>query len=708
MRHSAFIVLICAISAAAEGTQGFNAPSLAEQQSSLSGSRTGFRKSQNDEDTYSQGTDASQISLPTQGTALDAATRSKLRALKNNPHTTPQMLKSINNLLNNNPDGAHQRAAAAADLGYRQHGYANSNNPGLKNPKSGKGRIDPRRKRKSEARQKPKDGLRFESLRDATPIDLRSARQRASQTAAAGLSGHSAGPGAAAAAVQDSLRPLKLRQPAPRKVPATRRQPRRRQVQPSDTQTAPKPSVKDAWELIAAARRLLRSNKLPEAEKIARAAIALDNGNAMAHLILAQILLETGDFQAAVDAATVAVTLMPNNAEAYFIRALAYEQLGNEFLKLQNLEIAAAYDPPRFERFLKEDRYKDQIFDPAAGDSWDLFDSEPLQAQSAAPAPRGSFIKAFITFALVTTLGGLGVVLWRRRSVIGYDGNSVPWVPSLDINSPRLSEPLPESLEPDPEPAKPARHWKLRPGIRLAEKYKLIRPLSTDDAEIWRAQDTTLDRPAVVRRIFVGPDQSDQRLERQAAARKSATLHHPNVTDLFEILDLPSGLYVVYEYTPGLTVRQILDEKERLPIDQVRDILIPVCRALEHAHHRGVIHGGLSPERITVTKQGYIKVAQFATYFGSTDSPYFAPEVYDGHEAVAASDIYSLGVCCFEMLNGRLPEEGEKPGNQLLSSALNSDRRARLSSGRKFLSMLREEAASQREAQTGNDTDATA
>ncbi|MFA5028865.1 MAG: serine/threonine-protein kinase, partial [Candidatus Methylomirabilota bacterium] len=185
----------------------------------------------------------------------------------------------------------------------------------------------------------------------------------------------------------------------------------------------------------------------------------------------------------------------------------------------------------------------------------------------------------------------------------------------------------------------------------------------------------------------------DEGSRRHEEARSAAGLHHLNVVDMYEVLDLPTGLYVVYEYNPGKSLRHILQEKGKLSLVQVRDILIPVCKALEHAHHREIVHGGLSPERIHVTNQRYVQVSDFvlARTTGTGSEPYAAPEAKRG-EPRTVSDIYSMGMCFFEMLTGELPNQSAYEPDPVIApiieKALDLDYRSRLSSAREFLALL--------------------
>ncbi|MFH2204303.1 MAG: protein kinase [Elusimicrobiota bacterium] len=445
------------------------------------------------------------------------------------------------------------------------------------------------------------------------------------------------------------------------------------------------------------AEKLLRGNRLPEAEAAARSAMVGGTGDIKAVIILTQSLLEQKRFAEAVESATYATALAPHNADAFFLLALAHEQSGDKELRMQNLRIAAKLDPARFLRYLKYADSRD-LFD-AEGSSWKLLRDE--EAPAAATAQGGSGTNAL--FMILGALLGVAlmaaiVMLTRRRkdpkqTKLDAFGTVAKRLRSWTENVAPKQKTETKTTIISRTPLPPL---KLRRNMTIAEKYDLIRFMGYDGTvEIWKAQDQTLGRAALIKRLYAGSkaQPAEERARRLDEARAAAKLRHPNIVDLYEILDIASGLYIVYGYTPGKSVHSILEEVGEFPVGQVRDILIPVCRALEHAHHHGIAHGGLSPERIIVTNKGYIKVSDFvlARTTGEGAERYAAPEAKRG-ETTPISDIYSLGLCCYEMLTGELPHIGGREPDPrltvLLERALDLDHRTRMPDVKDFLRML--------------------
>ena len=231
-------------------------------------------------------------------------------------------------------------------------------------------------------------------------------------------------------------------------------------------------------------------------------------------------------------------------------------------------------------------------------------------------------------------------------------------------------------------------------GTKLGP-YEIVAPLGAGGmGEVYRARDTRLGREVAIKVLpthLAENSEAKQRFEREARAVSS--LSHVNICALFDVGSQNGADYLVMEYLEGETLAKRL-EKGPLKMEEVQRIGIEIAEALEKAHRQGVVHRDLKPANVMLTKAG-AKLMDFGlakpsvamtaasdllTPSGPTMSvaaltaatspltqkgmivgtfQYIAPEVLQGKEADARSDIFSLGCVLFEMATGKRAFEGK-------------------------------------------------
>ncbi|HEY5907138.1 MAG TPA: serine/threonine-protein kinase, partial [Vicinamibacteria bacterium] len=191
---------------------------------------------------------------------------------------------------------------------------------------------------------------------------------------------------------------------------------------------------------------------------------------------------------------------------------------------------------------------------------------------------------------------------------------------------------------------------------------------------VYKAFDPLIKRTLAIKTIRLDiPRQSPQYrafIERfYHEARISGTLSHPNIVTLFDIGEEGGVPYLAMEFVDGQTVSARIEAGLRFKPEHVISLASQIASALDYAHGKGVIHRDIKPsnlilyeeDRVKVTDFGIAKLAdaemtQSGTLLGTPS--YMSPEQAMGDKLDGRSDIFSLGVCCFEMLAGEQPFPG--------------------------------------------------
>ena len=247
---------------------------------------------------------------------------------------------------------------------------------------------------------------------------------------------------------------------------------------------------------------------------------------------------------------------------------------------------------------------------------------------------------------------------------------------------------LTEPLETIPEAA-----W--RPGLSDAPSYTRKVTTSTTDpligrlidgryqvrsriarggmATVYLATDLRLERRVAVK-VMHGHLADDSQFKQRfiQEARSAARLAHPNVVNVFDQGQDEDSAYLVMEYLPGITLRDLLQEHGALTAEQAIDIAESVLAGLAAAHKAGIVHRDLKPENVLLADDGRIKIGDFGLARAASANTatgaallgtiaYLSPELVTRGIADARSDIYAVGIMMYEMLTGEQPYKGEQP-----------------------------------------------
>jgi serine/threonine-protein kinase len=210
--------------------------------------------------------------------------------------------------------------------------------------------------------------------------------------------------------------------------------------------------------------------------------------------------------------------------------------------------------------------------------------------------------------------------------------------------------------------------------------YRLIRRLGMGGmGEVFLAYDDRLERPVAIKQVRRESARDPERRERLLReARAAARLSHPNIVQVYDILEAENGDEagdsIVMEYVPGRTVADLL-RPGPLSLPAAVGLARQVASGLAAAHAAGLVHRDLKSENVLVDGEGRARILDFglAKPLDSNDSTLtergavlgtyraMSPEQSRGEPADARSDLFSFGVLLYEMLAGTSPFAGKTP-----------------------------------------------
>ena len=208
---------------------------------------------------------------------------------------------------------------------------------------------------------------------------------------------------------------------------------------------------------------------------------------------------------------------------------------------------------------------------------------------------------------------------------------------------------------------------------RVADRYSLLRRVGVGGmGTVWEAEDVRLGRRVAVKLLHVS-DESDGDVRFWREAQVGATLSHPSIVTVYDVLELDEGIALIMEYVEGENLRERLRAGGRLPPKEAVAVLRPVAAALDAAHAQGVVHRDVKPANILLGKDGRVRLADLGIAFLRDGTrltrpgvvlgtvPYMPPEQLERGAGSPAGDVYALGAVAFEALSGKKARRGRTP-----------------------------------------------
>ena len=202
----------------------------------------------------------------------------------------------------------------------------------------------------------------------------------------------------------------------------------------------------------------------------------------------------------------------------------------------------------------------------------------------------------------------------------------------------------------------------LNPGDVLENKYHIDQLISRGAfGRVWKAYDGILERDVAIKELI---EVKQDQLESFITEMKTlARLECERTVKIYQAIPTESTFYLVMEYCPLGSLRNLLKTEGKLPVEEAVKYAIEVCGGLSVVHENHIVHHDIKPSNILIGNDGHIKISDFGvanTRLGTFH--YLAPDQFnrnsDPHDP--RTDIYALGITLYEMLIGEVPFKGNE------------------------------------------------
>ncbi len=192
---------------------------------------------------------------------------------------------------------------------------------------------------------------------------------------------------------------------------------------------------------------------------------------------------------------------------------------------------------------------------------------------------------------------------------------------------------------------------------------------------VYKARDPAIGRLVAVKSIpeTFGLEEGKReefikRLRQEAMT--AGRLQHPNVVIIYDVGETEQGPFIAMEYLDGVSLRDVITAGKRISPGQLVEIISQVAAGLDYAHSKTIIHRDIKPANIMIVADNRVKIMDLGiarlpmselTKEGKlVGSPsYMSPEQLTGQDIDGRSDLFSLGVCIYQLMTFKKPFPGE-------------------------------------------------
>jgi serine/threonine-protein kinase len=203
-------------------------------------------------------------------------------------------------------------------------------------------------------------------------------------------------------------------------------------------------------------------------------------------------------------------------------------------------------------------------------------------------------------------------------------------------------------------------------------KYEIQRKIGSGAmGVVYLAEDPRLGRPVALKTTTAEVASNPELLKRfYREAQAAAKLCHPNIVTIYDIDEANGIPFIAMEFLEGDNLQKVISERKELLVLKKLQIIIDLCKGLDYAHQRGIVHRDIKPGNIMLADSGQVKIVDFGIARVGVSSMtrtgavlgtvrYMSPEQVQGQTVDARSDVFSVGVVLYELLTYQTPFPGD-------------------------------------------------
>jgi tRNA A-37 threonylcarbamoyl transferase component Bud32 len=208
---------------------------------------------------------------------------------------------------------------------------------------------------------------------------------------------------------------------------------------------------------------------------------------------------------------------------------------------------------------------------------------------------------------------------------------------------------------------------------KMIDKYKIVSVVGEGGmGKVYKAIHPTLHKHIIIKRLQISSAKTlSERFKREATVMMG--FRHENIVSVYDHFKHGTSYYIAMEYIDGISLEDLIEKKKRIPPLAAALIFREICKGLQYAHHKGVIHRDIKPDNVLISKNGDVKLFDFGIAMVEAEAEkeltktgvvmgtpsYMSPEqIKDAKHVDKRTDIYSMGIMLYQMITGKKPYPG--------------------------------------------------